>query len=80
LYVENMWPWDQAVFDYSEFVQAGENRLVAHFAGAVQGKASGAHVAWDYWQVGTFRDGKVLRIEWFAGRAEALKAAGLADG
>jgi ketosteroid isomerase-like protein len=79
LYVENLSPWDHAVFDYSEFVEAGTQRLVAHLTGEVQGKASGAPVAWDYWQVLTFREGKVLRIEWFADRADALKAVGLEE-
>lgn len=29
------------------------------------------------WQVATFRNGKALRLEWFADRSEALEAAGL---
>jgi ketosteroid isomerase-like protein len=79
LYVENLRPWDYAVFNYTEFMEAGTDRLVAHQTGELQGQASGAHVAWDYWQVGTFRDRKVLRIEWFADRADALKAVGLEE-
>jgi hypothetical protein len=44
----------------------------------MRGKASGATIDWKYWGVVfTFRNGKVLRIEWFANRAEALEAAGL---
>ena len=42
----------------------------------MRGKASGAKVAWGYWQVVTFRNGKPLRIEWFSERAEALAAFG----
>jgi hypothetical protein len=42
----------------------------------MRGRASGARVAWGYWQVVTFRNGKVLRIEWFGERAEALEAVG----
>ncbi len=33
----------------------------------------------DYWNVIAFRDGTVLRAEWFLDRAEALKAAGLSE-
>ena len=33
----------------------------------------------NYWVVITFRDGKVLRDEWFADRAEALEAVGLSE-
>jgi hypothetical protein len=29
-----------------------------------------------YWPVVSFRDGEALRIEWFADRAEAMRAAG----
>jgi hypothetical protein len=32
-----------------------------------------------YWQVATFRNGKILRMEWFADRAEALEAVGLRE-
>jgi ketosteroid isomerase-like protein len=45
----------------------------------MRGKASGASVAWSYWVLFTFRDGKVLRSEWFADRGEALEAAGLSE-
>ena len=79
LYVGNMGPWDGAVFEYFDFIEAGANAVVAHFGGEVKGKASGAPVAWNYWQVGTFRDRKLIRIEWFADRAEALKSVGLAE-
>ena len=30
-----------------------------------------------YWLVGTVRDLRTIRVEWFAERAEALEAAGL---
>jgi len=79
LYVGNMGPWDNAVFEYSDLIEVGANAVVAHFVGDVKGKASGTPVAWNYRQVGTFRDGKVVRIEWFADRAEAIKAAGLEE-
>jgi ketosteroid isomerase-like protein len=42
----------------------------------MRGKASGAGVVYDYWLVVTYRNGKALRAEWFADRAEALEAAG----
>jgi ketosteroid isomerase-like protein len=79
LYVGNMGPWDGPVFEYSDFIEAGANAVVAHFVGDVKGKASGAPVAWNYWQVGTFRDGKLLRLEWFPDRVEAFEAAGLRE-
>jgi ketosteroid isomerase-like protein len=41
----------------------------------MRGKARGVGVVWSYRVVFTFRDGKVVRSEWFADRAEALEAA-----
>jgi ketosteroid isomerase-like protein len=45
----------------------------------MRGTASGAAVAWSYWHVVSFRQGKALRSEWFADRTEALEAAGLSE-
>jgi hypothetical protein len=45
----------------------------------MRGKSSGADVLWSYWQVATFRRGRVVRAEWFTDRAEALAAAGLSE-
>jgi hypothetical protein len=45
----------------------------------MRGKTSGASVMWSYWVVHTFREGKILRWEWFADRGEARKAAGLSE-
>jgi ketosteroid isomerase-like protein len=71
--------WDlYAVFDYSEFIDAGRNRLLAHLRARSWGsERRPRHVG--LMAVGTFRDEKVLRIEWFADRAEVLVAAGLAE-
>ena len=78
--VEGQDPWGEGStpFEYVELLDAGD-RIVAHMRREVRGKASGASVAWSYWQVGTFRDGKLVRIEWFADRAEALEAVGLSE-
>ena len=56
-----------------------KDKVVADMRREARGKASGASVAWSYWQVFTFRDGKALRFEWFADRAEALEAVGLRE-
>jgi len=36
-------------------------------------------VLFSYWVVATFRDGRAIRVEWFADRAQALEAAGLRE-
>jgi ketosteroid isomerase-like protein len=73
-------PFEQR--SYSEHADArelGEDKLVVHLRSTVRGQASGIDVEMDYWIVVTFRDGRVLRDEWFAHRAEALAAAGVSE-
>jgi len=77
LYVKNNEIWGEGAIKPVELIEAGDDKVVAHAQGEMQGQASGAAVAWSYWQVVTFRDGRALRIEWFADRAEALAAVGL---
>jgi ketosteroid isomerase-like protein len=76
-YVEGNEPWEASPFEYAEVIEAGNDKVVAHVRAEMQGKASGASVAWSYWQVATFRNGKTVRVEWFADRAQALEAVGL---
>ena len=54
-------------------------KVVANQRRQMRGKASGADMVWSYWVVFTFRNGRVLRFEWFRDRAEALEAAGLSE-
>ena len=61
----------------AEFMDARADKAVVHRAAEMRGRASGAKVEFDYWIVVTFREGKILRDQWFADRTEALKAAGL---
>ena len=79
LYVKNTELWETPRFQLFELVEVGVDKTVGEQRSDVRGKASGAGVTWSYWQVGTFRDGKLIRIEWFTSRAEALKAAGLSE-
>ncbi len=78
-FVEAQDAWEESPFEYVELIEAGNDKVVADMRREARGKASGASVAWSYWQVFTFRDGKALRFEWFADRAEALEAAGLRE-
>ena len=63
----------------AEFVDAGDNKVVTHRAARARGQASGASVVFGYSLVTTFREGKIVREQWFANRAEALEAAGLSE-
>ena len=78
-YVEAFETWEQAAIVPVELIDAGDDEVVTHLRGEMRGQASGADVIWSFWQVSTFRDGKALRVEWFADRAEALEAAGLTE-
>jgi ketosteroid isomerase-like protein len=70
--------WGHPTFEYSEVTMVG-NRVVALVTSEVRGRASGATVPWRYWAVVSFGDGKALQIEWYADRAEAVRAASCAD-
>jgi ketosteroid isomerase-like protein len=71
--------WEEGSYEWGEPIDAGSDKVVAHQSAELQGKTSGAVIAWSYWVVCTFRNGRVLRFEWFADRAEALEAAGLSE-
>jgi ketosteroid isomerase-like protein len=78
-FVQGQEPWEEVSFEIGEIIDAGNDKVVVKQHAQMQGKVSGAAVAWSYWHVVTYRDGKALRSEWFAHRAEALEAAGLRE-
>ena len=78
-YVEVVEVFDRQAISDAELVDVGADKVLVHHQNEVRGRASGAVVEVNYWVVVTFRDGKVLRDEWFADRAEALEAAGLRE-
>jgi ketosteroid isomerase-like protein len=63
--------------DDIEVIGAGPDKVVVHQRNDVRGGESGVNVEIDYWVVVSFRDGKMIRDQWFEDRDEALKAAGL---
>jgi ketosteroid isomerase-like protein len=69
--------WEVGSFELGEVIEAGADRLVINARRHARGRASGADLMFSYWNVSTYRDGKAIRTEWFADRAEAVKAAGL---
>jgi ketosteroid isomerase-like protein len=78
-YVEVAGVWEDGSFELAEIVDSGTGKVVANNRLETRGKASGAGAEFSYWLVGTFRDGRATRIEWFAHRDEALQAAGLSE-
>jgi ketosteroid isomerase-like protein len=70
--------WEEAETTIEEVTGQGDRVLVAaRFHG--RGRASGAEVESRLYEVYTLRDGKVLRIDEYEHRAEALEAAGLRE-
>jgi ketosteroid isomerase-like protein len=78
-YVEGNAPWDGVSYECVEIIEAGDDKLVVDLRGEMRGKTSGVQVPWAFWLVVTHRDGKALRHEWFADRAEAFGAVGVAE-
>jgi ketosteroid isomerase-like protein len=71
--------WEESPYEVGDFVEAGDDALLMNVRRDARGKASGAAVPFDYWALCRFRDGRMVRIDWFADRAEALEAAGLSE-
>jgi ketosteroid isomerase-like protein len=70
--------WAEVRIEPEEFIDAGERVVVmARFVG--RGKKSGVEVARTWAYVWTVRAGRALRMEAYADRAEALRAARLAE-
>jgi ketosteroid isomerase-like protein len=78
-YVEVTGAWDEGTFEFGEVIDSGADKIVAHNRRDARGRASGAGVQPSYWSVSTYRNGKAVRVEWFADRAEAREAAGLRE-
>jgi len=78
-YVQNIEAFREGVLEHVELIEAGNDSVVAHMRGEIQGKVSDASVAFSYWPVSTFRNGKTVRTEWFADRLSALEAVGLRE-
>jgi ketosteroid isomerase-like protein len=70
--------WEGAETTLEEVIGHGDMVFVAARFHA-RGRASGVEVETRIYEVYTVRDGKVLRIDEYAHRAEALKAVGLSE-
>jgi hypothetical protein len=76
---QDAWESDSPPYEYIDLVDIGNDQVLGQMCAEMRGKASGAAVAWSYWQVVTLRYGKLRRIEWFGERSEALEAVGLSE-
>jgi ketosteroid isomerase-like protein len=70
--------WDELEVTAEEFIDGGDRVLViARHRG--RGRGSGAEVETLFYEVYTLRAGKIVRVDEFTKRAEALEAAGLRE-
>jgi ketosteroid isomerase-like protein len=66
--------WETVSFEYEEFIETGE-QVVSILTQRMRGRSSGLEVDWNsYAQVWTIRGGKIVRVEFFQSRSEALEA------
>jgi ketosteroid isomerase-like protein len=70
--------WSQIEDDYEELIDADES-VISVVSARGRGRRSGVEVQSSSAAVWTIRDGKIVRVTWFATRAEALEAAGLSE-
>ena len=68
---------DEVRWQADELMEAPNERVVAGIRLLTRSVATELELELPVWQVCTVRDGKVLRIEGFAKREDALRAAGL---
>jgi ketosteroid isomerase-like protein len=67
--------WEKVTIEVVELTEVGDS-IVAEVAQRGIGKGSGAATDFGYFQVWTFRDGKVVRLEVIRDREAAFEAAG----
>jgi ketosteroid isomerase-like protein len=71
--------FDELRLEPQEFVDAGD-RVATRLRYFMRGKGSGVEVEGElYHQLATFREGTIVRLEYFAEWSEALAAAGLSE-
>src|SRR5262245_49450140 len=70
--------WEELDVTVEELIDAGDRVLLtAHHRG--RGRGSGVQVETRLYSVYTLRDGKVIRVDEYAARPEALEAAGRSE-
>jgi ketosteroid isomerase-like protein len=72
-------PWQESPGEITELLEVGNDRTVIGIAQEVRGKTSGVPGKLESWAVISLRRARIVRIEWFSDRSEALEAAGLRE-
>jgi ketosteroid isomerase-like protein len=72
--------FDEFAVTADEFLDVSDSQVMVRVHQRAVGAASGAPIEADFWFVWTFRDHKVVRLDMYASKADALEAVGLRDG
>jgi ketosteroid isomerase-like protein len=70
--------WENLEDDCQELIDAGQ-RVIALVITRGRGRSSGIDTEIRQYGVWTIRDDKIVRVDWFYSREEALEAAGLSE-
>ncbi len=71
--------FDDFRYEIEEVIHANDERVVVRMRDGGRIKGSDAEVSAQYYDVVTFRDGKIVRVSAHADKSRALEAAGLED-
>ena len=78
-WVDWMESWDQHRIEPEEFIESGEDRVLAVIRLTARGEGSGMEIDQRFFQVYTVREGKIVRMVEYVDRSPALEAAGLSE-
>lgn len=74
LFKERFSAWETIDDDCRELIEAGD-RVISVVATRGRGRSSGAEVELTHYGLWTFRDGRIVRVDWFRTLDEARRAA-----
>jgi ketosteroid isomerase-like protein len=78
-FIEWMEPWVEHKIEPEEFIDSGEDQVLATIHLTARGEHSGMEIDQRFFQLYTLEAGKIKRMVEYHDRALALKAAGLSD-
>jgi ketosteroid isomerase-like protein len=71
--------WSAITMEAEDITDTGDGTIMATVRQHAVGRGSGAETDLRYYQLWSFRGGKLIRLENFRERAEALEAVGLSE-
>lgn len=66
--------WEDVEYDFEGLIDAGDEHVISVVRRRARGRSSGAEVEWPVALLWTIRQEKVVRVDWFPSREEALEA------